>query len=682
MQRKTSGLLSPMAAAVKALNSSWYSIKAKSAGTAEIWLYDEIGRWGITARSFAGELKALGDIKHIDLRIHSPGGDVFEGMAIFNLLKSHPAKITVHIDGLAASMGSVIAMAGDIINMPENSMMMIHKPWGIQGGDADDMRKYAELLDKVEDSLITAYRRTGLSDDEIKTLLKQETWYTGAEAVAAGFADSVTKAVEVAALLKSQPEYENMPKSAAAFFEPKNQANPPVGSNPHPEPQPTPAAGLPDPQPAPAAPTPAANSEAEILARMQAEESQRRQGIQAAFAGFNESQASLLSECMLDMSCTVAQAKDKLLSALSAGTTPTSGSHIHAGNGNLIGDSVKASILARAGLAEAETGNAFAGYTLAELARASLEHRGISLHGMDRRSIVGLSFTHSTSDFGNLLQDVAHKALLKGYEEAGETFQQFTSKGVLTDFRPSKRVDLSTFPTLDKVAEGAEYKYGTIGDRGEQIILATYGKLFSITRQAIINDDLAALTRVPRLMGRSAIRTVGDLVFAVLTSNHKMSDNKNLFHADHGNLATGAALSVASISAAMSKMRTQKDGDAVLNIMPKWLLTSVAEEATAIALLAAEYDPALADAKVPNPIRQRLEVLSDARLDDKGEGARFMLADSGVTDTIEVAYLDGNDQPYLEQEQGFTVDGAAFKVRIDAGVAPLSWRTMVKMPPE
>ena len=110
MPQQTKQMMQPKAT-IKALNASWYKVKASSSKNAEVWLYDEIGGWGITARAFANEIKALGDIKHIDLRIHSPGGDVFEGMAIYNLLKNHPATIHVHIDGLAASMGSVIAMA-------------------------------------------------------------------------------------------------------------------------------------------------------------------------------------------------------------------------------------------------------------------------------------------------------------------------------------------------------------------------------------------------------------------------------------------------------------------------------------------------------------------------------------------------------------------------------------------
>lgn len=658
--------------------NSWYRINAYAKGRAEILLYDEIGGWGITAQQFARDLKALGDVSQIDLRIHSPGGDVFEGMAIYNLLRTHPANVDVYIDGLAASMGSVIAMVGNTIHMPENAMMMVHKPWGIQGGDADAMRRYAELLDKVEGSLVSAYvAKTGKSEDEIKSLLKDETWMTGREAVEAGFADQLIEPLAAAAQLSSQrmQEFAHMPEALKTLMQPRAHGT----TQPPAAPQPAPVAQQ------PVLADPAAPSEAAIRAQVQAAEQTRRAGITAAFGGFASAHAELMNACLLDMQCTAEQAKDKLLAKLGEGTTPSAAAqnpaaHIHAGNGNIVGDSVRNAVEARVGLAVIEASNQFIGMPLAELARASLSHRGIGIAGMDRNGIVGLAFTHSSSDFGNLLADIARKAMLKGLEEAPETFQQWTGKGTLTDFRPAKRVDLSSFPNLDKVAEGAEYTYGTVGDRGEQIVLATYGKLFSITRQAVINDDLSAMTRIPQIMGRAAIRTVGDLVYAVLTGNPAMSDGKALFHTDHKNLLAGAALSIARLDEAKSKMRLQKDGKANLDIRPAYLLTPVALESTARALLAAEFDPSLADAKVPNPVRGLVEVIADPRLDDSSATTSYMAASPGQYDTIEVAYLDGNDKPYLEQQQGFTVDGAAFKVRIDAGVAPLSWRTMVKLP--
>lgn len=677
--RKKGALMAPMAAltATNKPEQSWYSIKALAKGRAEILLYDEIGGWGISAQQFARDIKALGDLSQIDLRVHSPGGDVFEGMAIYNLLRSHPANVDGYVDGLAASMGSVVLMAANTIHMPANAMMMVHKPWGIQGGDADDMRRYAELLDKVESSLVMAYvAKTGKSEDDIKALLKGETWMTGREAVEAGFADKLTDPLVAAAQLNSKrmQEFDHMPEALKTLMQPRAQ----VPQAPAAPSQPAPQAA------ASAAPSAAAPSEADIVARVQAAEQSRRAGITAAFGGFSVGHAELMNACLLDMQCTADQAKDKLLAKLGENTEPSAAStkpnvHAHAGNGNIVGDSVRNAVEARVGLVAVEKGNQFTGMSLMELARASLQHRAVGISGMDRNQIVGLAFTHSSSDFGNLLADVAHKSMLKGLEEAGETFQQWTSKGTLTDFRPAKRVDLTSFPNLDKVDEGAEYKYGTVGDRGEQIMLATYGKLFSITRQAVINDDLSSMTRIPQIMGRAAIRTVADLVYAVLTGNPAMSDGKALFHADHKNLLTAAALSIARIDEAKSKMRLQKDGKANLNIRPAYLLTPVALESTARALLAAEFDPALADAKVPNPVRGLVEVIADPRLDEASATTSYMTASQTMYDTIEVAYLDGNDRPYLEQQQGFTVDGAAFKVRIDAGVAPLSWRTMQKL---
>lgn len=700
--RKFTTLLAPMAKVTAALtdenvpDKSWYTIKSLSRGRAEIYLYDEIGGWGITAQQFARDLKELGDIANIDLRIHSPGGDVFAGMAIYNLLSSHPARVEVYIDGLAASMASVVAMAGDTVFMPENAMMMVHKPWGIQGGDADDMRRYAELLDKVEDSLVTAYTaKTGKTADEIKSLLKEETWMTGREAVEAGFADQLTEPLAAAAHLTSKrmQEFAHMPEALKNLMQPRASVTPPAA----PTPTPAPAAPAAQPQepvatapaaPVAAAPAPVAPAAPVVdpliaaRAQVQAEENARRTAISAAFAPFASTQADLLQACLNDMNITAAQAEKKLLAKLGESTTPTADpmAHINVGNGNLIGDSVRNCVEARTGHAKAEKENKFVGMPLAELARASLIHRNIGIAGLDRMGIVGLAFTHSSSDFGSILGDIAHKSMLRGYDEAAETFQLWTAKGTLTDFRPATRVDLSTFPNLSKVAEGAEYTYGTVGDRKEQIVLATYGKLFSITRQAVINDDLAVLERIPRSMGRAAIRTVGDLVYAVLANNPKMADGKALFHADHGNLLPAAGLSTARLDEALSAMQTQKEGDAVLNIMPKYWLVPVALRSTANALVNAEYDPALVDAKVPNPVKGLVEVIADARLDAQSKINTYLSADPAVHDTVEVAYLDGNETPFLEQQQGFTIDGAAFKVRLDAGVAPMSWRTIAKLP--
>lgn len=661
----------------------WYRIKAVARGVAEIMLYDEIGAWGISAQQFARELKALGDLQRIDLRVHSPGGDVFEGTAIYNLLKHHPARVDGYVDGLAASMATVVLMACDTVYIPENGMMMIHKPWGITGGDADDMRRYVDLLDKIEDTMVTAYAsKTGKSADEIKALLKEETWMTGREAIEAGFADQLTEPLSAAAQLTSKrmQEFNHMPQALQALMQPRAQGTQPAA--------PTPPA-------TPAAPAnPAALDENAVRAQLQAAENVRRDGIRAVFQPFAATHGEMLNDLLLDSAVTVEQAQAKLLAKLAEGATPSAGPQataggnavIYAGNGNLVGDSVRASIMARAGLEERQGDNRYNFMSLRELARASLADRGIGVSTLDPMRMVGLSFTHTTSDFGIILLDVANRSMLAGWEEAEETFQRWTKKGQLSDFKTASRIGLGEFPALRKVREGAEYKYVTIGERAEPIVLATYGELFSITRQVVINDDMNMLTDIPRKMGMAAKGTIGDLVYAVLTSNPALSDSKALFHADHKNYLTGAdsALSIESLSKAKTLMATQKtqvEGNGkgrTLNIRPAFVLTSVAQEDKANQIINSESVPgADVNSGIVNPIRGFSEVIGEPRLDDDSATAFYLAARQG-SDTIEVAYLDGNELPYMEQQQGFTVDGVATKVRIDAGVAPLDFRGLVK----
>lgn len=169
----------------------WYEIKNISADVAEVMIYDEIGAWGITASSFTKDLDAV-TAKELSIRISSPGGDVFDGLAILNALRAHPAKKTVTVDGLAASAASFIAMAGDHIVMSPQSMMMVHDAQGLAIGDARDMRSLADLLDKTSDNIASVYAtRSGRPVAEWREIMLAETWYTDQEAVDAGLADEV-----------------------------------------------------------------------------------------------------------------------------------------------------------------------------------------------------------------------------------------------------------------------------------------------------------------------------------------------------------------------------------------------------------------------------------------------------------------------------------------------------------
>ncbi|MBW3529191.1 Clp protease ClpP [Shewanella sp. NKUCC05_KAH] len=650
--------------------NSWYSLKAQN-GNAELMIYDEIGGWGISAQQFARDLQALGKVGTITARIHSPGGDVFEGMAIYNMIKGHPAHKVCYIDGLAASMASVIAMAFDEVIMPENAMMMVHKPWGGTLGDAEDMRKYADLLDKVEGNLVGAYQhKTGLSEDELHALLAAETWLTGREAVEKGFANTLTDPLQMAASLNSKrlKDFTNMPEALKNLFAPQGNSAP----NPL-----VPAPAAPNAQlPAPAATQPDTTA---IQAAAIAFNTERMNSINAAFAFFPEL-AELRNQCIADANINADKAKDMILAKLGENTTPSATlprTTIYAGNGNIVGDSIRAQLMARSGHAKAEASNNYSSYTMLELARASLLDRGIGCAGFNKMDMVGLAFTHSSSDFGNILLDVANKSVLMGWETAEETFERWTKKGQLGNFNIAKRIGLGDFNSLRQVREGAEYKYVTVGDHAQQIALATYGELFSITRQAIINDDMSMLTDIPMKMGFAAKGTIGDLVYAVLTKNPAMADGKTLFHNEHGNLGSGAP-SVAALDANRMLMRKQKSGNRHLNIRPEFVLCPVALETTFNQIIkSSSVKGADVNSGIANPIQNFAEVIAEPRLDDNSAVQWFLSAGQG-RDTIEVAYLDGIDTPYIEQQQGFTIDGVATKVRIDAGVAPLDYRGLVK----
>jgi ATP-dependent Clp protease, protease subunit len=209
-----------------------YGFKAKaSAKEAEIWIYEEIGDdWygGISAAQFVKDLKALGDLEKITLRINSPGGNVFDGIAIYNVLKQHKAKVVTYIDGYAASIASVVAMAGDEIYMAQNGIMMIHNAWALVVGNAENLRKNASELDKIDEAILSTYMtRVKKEKETICQMMADETWMSADECLEMGFIDSITDPMEMAACFDLQRfRYRNIPKPAnqvAADQERKNR---------------------------------------------------------------------------------------------------------------------------------------------------------------------------------------------------------------------------------------------------------------------------------------------------------------------------------------------------------------------------------------------------------------------------------------------------------------------------
>lgn len=215
------------------MNNTWYSIQAKGA-EAKISIHDEIGLYGVDAKTFMAELDSLDGVEAINLSIHSPGGDVIEGWAMYNKLVEHPAHVTAKVEGFAGSMASVILMAADHIVVPENAFIMIHNPWAMVGGDAQDMIDMADSLLKIQKAIVTAYAtRTGLDEDEVEEYMARETWMDGAEAAEKGFADEVTKAFKAAACADTWRDKlpKNLPQGLV-FGTPKEEAEQPAQETP------------------------------------------------------------------------------------------------------------------------------------------------------------------------------------------------------------------------------------------------------------------------------------------------------------------------------------------------------------------------------------------------------------------------------------------------------------------
>lgn len=654
----------------------------------------------------------------VTVRINSGGGVASEGQAIYTMLVDYPAQVHVVIDAVAMSAASLIAMAGDTITMRLGSYMLIHDPafpcLDGRGTSADHLAAHQQL-EVVAGAYAAVYaKRAGIGIEEARQIMRDETVMDGPRALMMGFASAVDESSEAEPVARfdyriyahaPQPLREasevlgNQPGKSAVMAmmsgKSRTQQQETTMAENATETEAvetaddalTGTAGdkvqTDDVVDTPREPAPATAS---------AGDRQRAQRIRdtVAMAGFEP----VMALDMITRGLTPDEALAEVLTKRKEGDATMSGAN-HSGHrpATITADArdkfregATRALMMKSGISGGER-NEFSSLSLAELARECIIMSGHNGRFSSRMEMVGYAFTmagsHSTSDFGNILQNIQGKAALAGWEEAPETYPMFTRAGSLTDFKPTKRVGLGLFDSLKKVEEGANYEFGTVGDRGEPIALATYGRMIRITRPAIINDDLSILGSIPRKMGRAARRTIGDLVFAILTGNPTMSDSVALFHASHRNLAgSGGAPNVATMSAARAAMRTQreKDDGPALNITPKYMLVPAALETSSRQLLTSTVDPTSNKGHATNPVAGMAELIVEGRLDVASATAWYLAADPNAFDTIEVAYLDGVQSPYIEQQQMWTADGVEMKVRIDAGVAPLDHRTLYKNP--
>lgn len=332
---------------------------------------------------------------------------------------------------------------------------------------------------------------------------------------------------------------------------------------------------------------------------------------------------------------------------------------------------------ANPGLGLSDGARQYAGLSMLDLAKECLDERGIKHRGLDRLQIVSRAF-ESTSDLPNVLANVANKSLRQAYEAAPRTFTPWARQTSAPDFKLMSKVVLSDAPALEKVTENGEFKRGAVTDGKETYQLATYGKVIGLTRQAIINDDLSAFTRIPAMFATAAANLESDTVYGILTANAALADSVALFHATHTNYtSSGTVISIDSLGVAKKLMRLQKTiKSVVMNLTPKYLIVPAAIENVAWQFVTPDYFPATA--ATVNPFRGQLQLIVEPRLDANSATAWYLAADNNQIDTVEYCYLEGNNGVYIETRQGFDVDGMEIKARLDFAAKAIDYRGLYK----
>ena len=680
---------------------TWYSIRpaavAASAqgeqpkAAAEIWIYGDIGEswWeeSVSASSFVREINAL-DVDAITVRINSFGGSVPDGLAIYNAIKRHKAHVTTAVDGIAFSCASLIAMAGDTVEMAENAMLMIHAPWTYMAGNSTELRAVADQLDTWAAAMAGSYgNRMGDKDAALALLTDgADHYFTAEQALAEGLVDVVGAATPIAASARAGvPANRFRPQASAAA---RVQGAPAAAAA-----QPRETTLMPTTTtPQAAAPTTAATVATATVPDAKtilAADAARRSAIRAAFEphASKPGVADLLRTCEDSTDTTVEAAGLKLLAHLGSTMSSATGGQMIAtveDEADKFRAAAAQAILARAGVAgeKIDHANPLRGCSMVDIAKASLRRAGKSDEGLSM-DVVASAFTQSGSDFPILLENAMHKTLQAAYATAALTWNRFCATGSVSDFRDHKRYRIGSLGNLDGLSELGEFKTKAIPD-GERASIAakTVGNIINLSRQAMVNDDLGAFVGLATMQGRAAARTVEAYVYAMLAQNSGlgpvMEDGKTLFHADHGNISAAGALSVATLEDARIKLASQKDvgGNDYLDLRPAILLCPMGLGGTARVLNAAEYDPDTANKlQRPNMVRGLLsDIVDTPRL----TGTRhYLFASPSEAPVLEVAFLEGNQSPVLEQDTGFTVDGARFKVRLDFGVAAIDFRGAV-----
>ncbi|WP_075216039.1 head maturation protease, ClpP-related [Mongoliimonas terrestris] len=613
----------------------------------------------------------------ITVRVNSGGGLAFDGIAIHNALQAHPGKVTAIVDALAASAATLPIMAADTIVMNEGALIMIHDPSAISFGTSESHRKAADVLDLLGEQAAGIYaRRSGLPIEAVRAIMRAETWFDGPGAEENGFADLVLASPPEEAMAFDFSLYAHAPAHLMRMSRPIQRQDLPSWTTAAPAAHEEEATM---PVTAPAEPSVSARDlTADIMSRCR-----------AARLSLEEASEVLAKATSPDM------ARDLIIDMVAARDPspeprphlPTSAVGLEPLRQRAYEDALHAKMTGRSVEGQARH---FASMRLPDLARSFAEDIGISGARMwtPRQAVEWATSTsgrsnflagprmnagmHSTSDFPALLGGVAHKVAMDAYQAAESPLMRLVRIMNTSDFKPIQASRLSEMPSLEEVPEAGEYTYGSRAETSETFSIKTYGRMFAITRQALINDDLSMLATPMVEFGRAASRKEADLLAALLANDGPtLDDGTALFATSRSNKAsTGSGISVSSLSDGRQAMRNTKgiDGTTFLNLAPRYLVVGTAKETEAEQALAALDAAAQEDVNV---FAGRLEILVEPRI----AGNRWMLfADPAQASVLGAAWLDGQRGPNLLMREGWEVDGTEYRARLDFGCGALGWR--------
>ena len=684
---------------------------AKMAGAAnELILYGSVGYawWDeefFTAKEVRDKLAVMsGDIT---VRINSGGGVATEGQAIYTMLQDWPGKVTVVVDGVAASAASLIAMAGDEIVMRLGSWMLIHDPatpWADGRGTEDDHRKTADMLGIISGAYADIYAaRTGKNRDDVRAVMKAETLLDGRMAVDEGFATSHDAATQAAAAATFDYRiYAHAPQdlreaskslgralgkeAVMAMFagQPRIQKGGPVMAVKKETAAPGAAEVEADAEPGveTEVETPASEGEPAAQAAVAAERKRasRIMNMSAmAGLGIDFAQEHIDKKTTADAVLDIVLAKQKEKGDVDTQMPGAPAARIIRDERDTRREGMGEALVAqmrRKGEAN-DKARPFMNLSLVEMAAACVDWKGPIRSAGDKIEVF-MAASHSRSDFTGIFENALNKSLLDRYEIAEPTYRKIARKRSFKDFRVHPMVRAGDFPKLQPIAENGEIKFGTFGEKRETAALASYGVGLRISRQMMIDDDLGAIDDMLGDYGASVADFEEETFYAFMAAAALSSDATAIWHANHNNLAgAGTAITVAALGAGRAAMRKQTTIDGKkMNLSPSILLVGPDKETEADQLVTSIVPNQPSSV---NPFSGRLMVVSSAQITGN---TWYLFADPNRPGGQCFVYggLDGAEAPRVRTDEPFGQQGWAMTVEHDLGLGGADYRGTYKNP--